>query len=77
MSWEGILLQSPANPQDLAGKGTKDSQQMQIELEFAHDQISTLEHKLKTSMLSNLNLREETEKLQMIVNSGQQKGFSL
>ena len=70
MSWEG-LLQSPANPQDLAMKGIRDSQQMQVELEFAHDQISTLEHKLKTAMLSNLTLREETEKLTQIVNLNQ------
>ena len=50
---------------------------MQVELDFAHDQISTLEHKLKTVMLSNLTLREETEKLTEVLNTRQQKGFSV
>ncbi len=64
MSWEGILSQP--NPQDLAGAGSKDPQQIIIELEFANGQISTLEHKLKTTMLSNLNLRQDIERLEMI-----------
>ena len=42
---------------------------MRIELEFARDQVSTLEHKLKTAMLSNLTLREEIERLESVVNS--------
>lgn len=50
---------------------------MQVELEFAQDQISTLEHKLKTAMLSNLTLRKETEKLTQVLNVHQQKSFSV
>ena len=76
MNWEG-LLQSPANPQDLAVKGNSGLLEMQVELDFAHDHIQTLEHKLKTAMLSNLTLREETEKLTEVLNTRQQKSFSV
>lgn len=44
---------------------------MQIELEFVRDLNATLEHKLKTYMLSNLTLREEIERLEMIVSLNQ------
>lgn len=44
-----------------------DVEQLMVELEFKEDTILGLEARLKTAMLSNLTLRKDIERLQLIL----------
>ena len=53
MSWYGIAC----DPQDLNPLSGEKNMQLLVELEFVKGQVTTLEDKLKSTMMSNFTLK--------------------